>query len=543
MTDELEKKEGEASIIKWIEVNKIKNEKNVPISFERHPFLIDIYNDFDPIQVCVKSSQIGFSTEAILKTFFLGKTKKYNVIHTLPTVDFSNDFVKSKVDPIITANSEVFAINRKTDSARHKETGLAHFFYRGTFTEKEAITISADVLINDEYDRSDMKTCETFESRLDFSDYKAIWRFSNPSIPDWGIDALFKTTKQFHWFIKCSHCGKWQYMIYPDSLDFINDIFICVSCHKEITDEDRINGMWVPKYRDRSVSGYWISQLFCVWHTAKAIIYKSKNQIKDIFYNFTLGLPYIGSDVAVRREHVIRCLKNRLPSTEIPRVMGIDQGKVFYVAIGSPGELHDLLTLKSWKEVSDLITRYDPLICVIDGLPETEEVKTLQKKFGASKVFPAFYKDTPTDVRTVRWERQTKDKRVSAVYMDRFRTLDTTIRKIYDGSYEILMHAESVTLRLFIDHIETMYMKTATNKSGQQYNIWDSSTGQDHFVHAINYMNAAGSRLEHMKNAKAEVDEKNRPYANFETPEERLKRKDAEYSGSAGMPDYLRNWH
>ena len=536
MTKELNKKVAERNILKWIVENEIKNEKGEPISFDRHPFLIQIYNDMSKEQIALKSSQVGFSTAAILKSFFLAKTKSMSVIHTLPTADFADDFVKSKVDPIIYANPNAFEINKKKDSLRQKEIGVAHLFYRGTFTANEAISISADLLISDEYDRSDLKIVSAFESRLDFSKYRYIWKFSNPSIPGYGIDLQWQNTKQYHWFIKCPHCGFWQYMVFPDSIDFVNQRFCCIKCKKEIDDETRINGNWIARYRNRDVNGYWISQLFCVWHSAKDIIKKYYDQNRDVFYNFTIGIPYQGSDVSIRKEHVLRCLTGRL-WTDKTKVIGIDQGGTFYAAIGGLDGLDRLKTLGSWDEVDNLIGVENPNIVIIDGMPEVSKVKELQEKYGF--VFPCYYKEVPDNVSFASWVMRKKDREVSVVYVDRFKSLNDLLISIYNGDFPIYMDANDPMLDLFVRHLESMYRCESTNKVGQNFYTWKSSNQVDHFVHAVNYMLVGVKRIKTMVSINQEEDdEEKRPYEEFETPEERLERYDKEYLKD-DIPDYL----
>jgi len=538
LSAELERKNVEDSIIKWIDVNDIKNEKFQPITFDKHPFLVDIYLDFSTNQVQVKCAQVGLSTSAILKELYLAKNNNYNTIHTLPTADFSNEFVKSKVDPIIKANNRVFNVTKKTDSARHKELGIAHLFYRGTFTETEGISISSDVLVNDEYDRSNLSVIDTFTSRLDYSDYKRIWKFSNPTIPEFGIDALYKGSKQYHWFIKCSHCGEWQFMVWPDSIDFKMRIFVCVKCKKEITDEDRLNGQWIAKYKNRETNGYWLSQLFCVWHNAAKIINDYQTKKRDVFFNFTLGMPYEGSDVNVKSEHIMRCLSSNIAKPGV-KAMGIDQGSIFYIVCGGVSGIERIYTVNNWDAVREEILKFSPDICVIDGLPETNKVKDLQKEFGENRIYPAFYKDKPEDPRTVRWERRTTDKSATAVYIDRFRSIDNLISKIVANKITIFTEINNPNVEILIKHFESLYRTEETNRVGQTFYVWKSSSRQDHFVHAMNYWVVALDRIYHLDRLDSELDENKRPYRQWETPEERLERLDDEYMNQ-DYPEYLK---
>jgi hypothetical protein len=332
-------------------------------------------------------------------------------------------------------------------------------------------------------------------------------------------------------------------MTWPDSVDFKKEVFCCVKCKGEITDEDRVNGLWVAKYSKRETNGYWLSQMFCIWHSAKEIIAKEKKYKRDVFYNFTLGLAYEGSDVNVKKQHIYRCLSNNPPIADTPLTMGIDQGATFYITVGGVDGIHRMYIVDSWDKVETEIARYNPEICVIDGLPETNQVKKLQKKFGNTRVFPAFYKDKPDDPRTVRWERQTTDRRTSAVYIDRFRSIDDLVHQIYKGEIVIRMTEGNPNIHLVIKHFESIYRTEDTNKTGQTFYVWKSSNKQDHFVHSMNYWLVAMERISHLKKMNIEDGEDKRPHSNYETPDERLERLDREYFQATGdMPEYLESY-
>jgi hypothetical protein len=69
------------SIHAWIIKNQLKNEKGDPLTFSDHPFLFDIYRDFSPLQVGMKAAQVGYSTLANIKPFFLMEKRKMDVIY------------------------------------------------------------------------------------------------------------------------------------------------------------------------------------------------------------------------------------------------------------------------------------------------------------------------------------------------------------------------------------------------------------------------------------------------------------------------------
>ncbi len=222
------------SAIAWILKNNLVNENGSLIEFIDHSFLIDPYLDNTPRQVIKKAAQIGWSTLAILRSFHLARFAGANIIHTFPSRSMSKDFVVPKVDPLIQRNPIIRSIVG-VDSVFLKQIGDRFVYYRGSYENTEAISISAHILINDEYDRSNQNVLKTYRSRLDDAkrDRPELgweWQFSNPSIPGHGVDVLWQKSDQKHWFVKCPHCNRDWYMRFPDNVDFKRKIRMCDKC-------------------------------------------------------------------------------------------------------------------------------------------------------------------------------------------------------------------------------------------------------------------------------------------------------------------------
>src|SRR3990167_427295 len=197
--------------VAWILNNGIVNENGNLIEFKDHSFLVEPYSDNSPKQAVRKCSQIGWSTLAILRSFHLAFYAGANIIHTFPSRNISKDFVVPKVNPLI-ARNKVLRDMIGVDSVALKQVGDRYIYYRGSFEQTEAISISAHILINDEYDRSNQQVLKTYRSRLDDAKRERPelgweWAFSNPSIPGYGVDALWVKSDQKHWFVKCRYCS------------------------------------------------------------------------------------------------------------------------------------------------------------------------------------------------------------------------------------------------------------------------------------------------------------------------------------------------
>jgi phage terminase large subunit GpA-like protein len=170
--------------------------------------LIDPVSDLHPDQVYLKSAQVGMSVAKILKTMWLAGHRGMNVGYVLPSQNIVKDFVAPKVDPLIVSNPEIARLVSK-DAVSLKQVGDRFVYFRGAFSEREAIAISLDVLVLDELDRMpDMSVVNTYDSRLQASEYGWRWRLSNPSVPNYGVHELYLNSDQRHWFIKCSHCNQ-----------------------------------------------------------------------------------------------------------------------------------------------------------------------------------------------------------------------------------------------------------------------------------------------------------------------------------------------
>jgi hypothetical protein len=138
----------------WAKDNKIKNEKGDVLEFTDHRFLADIYDDYTPIQVALKASQVGFSTMAIVKSFHAACYRGYNQIYTLPTSGDVLNFVPPKVNPLIIHNPVFQNLVKDKDTIYQKQVGDRFIYYRGTFSSKSekekmeggtGIMISSDI--------------------------------------------------------------------------------------------------------------------------------------------------------------------------------------------------------------------------------------------------------------------------------------------------------------------------------------------------------------------------------------------------------------
>ncbi len=474
--------------------NKVVNENGLPITFRRHKFLIKPYMDNSPYQVIKKCGQIGWSTLAIIRSFHLANYLKANVIYTLPSKGIIKDFVTPKVDPLISSNPALKSMIGYTDSLGLKSVGDRFVYFRSSWDEASGIAISADILISDELDRSNPKSIRTYKTRLDASklnrpDLGWHWKFSNPTIPGYGVDEDWQKSDQKRWFVKCEHCNHYQVLSFPDNIDLENECYICSKCKKPISDETRVNGQWIPTFLGRNISGYHITQLMASWIPASKIIEDSQGD-QSVFHNFTLGLPYVSKDQTITRDSLVKCLSpDTNPQTDV--AIGVDNGIIKHYVVGNKYGIFKIGKTESWQEIENLRNRYNAIM-VIDANPYPTPVRKLVEKY-RGKVFMQYYEEDKKQVGTIRWGERQEDYGV--VKSDRTRIIDNVVADI--NLQEILYNLSQTDLENeeYINHWTAMYRTVIKDAKGMERAVWMTQESKpDHYAHATVYQQIAQTR-------------------------------------------------
>lgn len=357
------------SIHAFLDSYGIKTDTGRLLDFYSHPFMWDIYKDLSPRQVIMKAAQVTMSTCATLKALWICRNEKIDLIYTLPTESDRNTFVGSKVNRIIAQNPILQEWIKDKDSIEQKQVGDNFVHFRGTWTQRAAIMVPSDLNIYDEIDSSKQDIIEQYATRLQHSKKKWQWYFSHPSAPDFGVDRYWQKSDQKHWFIKCGACEKEQYLDWPDSIDQEKGIYVCKSCHAEITDDMRRKGRWFAKYKDREYSGYWIPLLICPWVPAKEIVSYYKDKTEEYFYNKVLGKPFVGADNKLTWEKFAQNLtgESRTPSKDTQVILGIDTGLKLDFVLGDLKGIFFTGTASDYDEFDEYMERWPKAIAIVDA--------------------------------------------------------------------------------------------------------------------------------------------------------------------------------
>jgi hypothetical protein len=470
------------STLAWVYLNSFVNENQQPIEFKDHLFMIAIYADEHPDIVCKKSAQVGFSVYAILKSIHDAKSG-WNVIYALPTNNVVNDFVKPKVNPLINSNPKIAAMVSE-DSVSLKKVGDRFIFFKGGFSDREAISITGDILVIDEYDRMpSIQVVNTFDSRLQASKNPKRRRFSNPSSVGAGVDALFNDSDQMHWFVNCHHCGHSIYIDFERDLlpvgdtmvpthyvDQTKEIFACGQCRLELSDNDRRNGEWRAKYPGRKRRGYWISQMMAPWVTARRILEQKDESGIEFFYNFVLGKAYTPSDLIVNRDTIMRATAPGMVEKR-DVAMGLDTNMPMTYTLMTHDGIFDFGKTDSWDEVERLKLMYKAVL-VMDPNPAPTKPTEMVRKYPGS-AFLCYFKQDTKNLGIIQYGTGVN---ASVVYADRTKILDLIANEKIEQ--KTLYRKQLHELEKVIDEWENIYRTTEEKEDGRTRSVWIKKEGK-----------------------------------------------------------------
>lgn len=482
------------SIHAWLTFEHIKTETGQELDFYSHRYLHDVYSDESPFLCCIKAGQIGFSTMAILKTIWLTRNRRFDVGYILPTVEMVQKFVGSKVNRIAQQNPSIRDLMKDKDSISQKQIGENYIFYLGAMTDRSAVMLSLDMLVADEYDKAPQEILEIYDSRLQHSKHGYKWVFSNPTIPDFGVDRYWAMSDKKVWHVK-HHCGA----IYPldeSCIDYEAEIYRCPSCHEEIEDECRRMGEWVAT-ADGKWSGYWIPLWIAPHMSAEKIAEYKRTKSKEYFYNFVAGLPYINTNDMLSQKILESNLLSEVNAQEGRTIIGLDTGHNLHYTLANKDGIffHGYCESVAENEAGKRLPNYDPYdeiekllknmprsILISDQGGDLIGIRKLQAKY-PGRVYLCWFTKETKDHELYRWVDEEKGVAVCKVLVDRNRAAQLFVDELKEGRCPFYGTLED--WQPWFDHALNIYrVKEIQGEEGDpQYN-WRyvyKRKGPDHF--------------------------------------------------------------
>lgn len=467
------------SILQWITEQGIVNEKGEPFDFYDRPWLLDILCDWTPQLVLTACAQVGKSVTFSVKSLFAIKYLHFNAIYTMSSDSDVNEFVSSKFNKIVQANIHEFE-GMQTDNVERKEFNDRFIFFKGTNSKTAAISTTADLLIHDEISRSDQGAIETYKSRTKASQYKGRWMFSNPGGERDELDQAWMKSDQKEWTIMCPHCENEHFLSWPESIDMDKKCYVCRECKKPIDDDVRRSGKWLAQQPGSKISGYHISHLMCPWISVEEIIDDSEGD-PGYFNNFVLGKSYSPGDLSVSKTTILD-LWTPKDLDDGERFMGIDVGNIKHYVIRTKKGLIKVGRFTAWSELDDLIAFWKIKSGVIDAMPDTTGSRYFVEKYPFMQM--SYFMENSNNPQTIVWWGEGDKKGI--VYSFRDRILDQLLTNMVEAKWLIGLVTDK-EFQLYIKHYETLRREKVVNNKGIERYVWESTTGEDHFVFADLY--------------------------------------------------------
>ncbi len=454
------------------------------------------YDDMSPLQVVLKPPQIGATVAQLIKTMRCAKKEGWDIIYTLPTQSDVNDMAGGKINRIVAQNPVLLDWVKDHDTVEQKAIGKNIIYYRGTFSNKQAMMVSSDLNVHDEVDASAPDVITQYETRLQAKADGRRWYFSHPSNAGMGVDIYWQQSDKKEWFITCDKCNTEQQLKWPENIDLHSKQYVCQSCHMKLTAKVRQSGIWKPTSKG-IFSGYHISQLMCPWITAEKIITDFETKDKQYFFNYVLGLPFAGSDDKISPETVLKnCVPQVNEQTE-PVIIGVDTGlPIHYLMLNKDGVFNygkckePSAGYDPYDTIESFLKRWKKSIVVADQGGDLIGIRKLQAKY-PGRVFLCYYRQDKTSKEMINWG---KDSDFGIVTVDRNRMIQMIVEQLKDIGRMRLCGSTDDFAEL-ASHFGNIYREFVTSTSNigkddptlyKNKFVWKRS-GPDHFVHTLLY--------------------------------------------------------
>lgn len=472
------------SVHAWIQNNQIRTEAGEPLDFHKYKFMFDVYADRSHLICCMKCAQIGFTTYQILKTAHECKNERLDIVYVLPTSDDVKRFSGGKTNKMIMHNAVLQSWTKDKDSVEQKQFGANTIYYQGSWSTSAALSFTAQKLVVDEYDRCKQDIVEMYHSRLQSTSNPRKAFFSNPSIPDFGIDKIYKQSDMKKWHITHA-CGK-TYVMDENCVNYETEQYVCPHCDGLITDDERINGQWIATAVGEW-SGYWIPLWIAPWMPASKIAEFKRDKTAEFFANFVAGLPYVGGGNKVSAQTIINCISKNTNEMADRIIIGVDTGLPIHYVLANKkgyffyGKCSDPLTgADPYKELEALLIRFPNSVLVADQGGDLIGIRKLKAAY-PGRVFLVWYRADRKTQEIIKWG---EGEKYGEVVVDRNRAIQMFIDEMLDK--RVVFNGTTEDWQDYIVHWLNMYRMWDENALGVKEFKWERQ-GPDHWCHATIY--------------------------------------------------------
>lgn len=491
-------------------------------SFAGHEYQRKILEDPSQNIVILKSAQIGISEmSARMATARAVLVNGFSTIYTLPAASAAQNFMKTRIDPIIDSSPYLRElVSKDVDNSSVKRFGDSYIYLKGAQVDRQAISVPADMIVMDEVDNSNQDVLTLFESRLIHSAYALTVKLSTPTIPGYGIDLAYKQSRRHLNLCKCTHCNEWFYPDYYEhvrvpgfndklenitkrhfavpTFDWRSAYVACPKCAKpaNLLPEHR---EWVIENPDENfpAAGYRVSPFDCPTIIKPSSLVKASTDFtrKQDFVNQRLGSAMEDSETSLSITELDSCLISEYPGGGFSYVYGLDMGMTCWMTIAAVLPDNTLIIVKVipvplfsvLEDVPVLVRQYKCRMGVVDHGPYTETVYRLQQVL--TNLFAGLYQTNgmkSVELFKVRDQEEDKEKgkeTLRQVSIARDKGFDLIMMMFRSG------HILKVSCEhddLWKDHV-TDQKRLREFRNEELVFTWKKATGEDHMHHSLLY--------------------------------------------------------
>ncbi|AEW47019.1 terminase large subunit [Bacillus phage BCP78] len=490
------------------------------------PWQVQMINDTHPNKAVIKSRQLGLSEVGVGEMLWFADLYSYagvKCLYTFPTNRQMKDFVSTRINPLLEQGYYATISDPKIDSLEKKKIRNSFMLFRSSSKGAAVEGVDIDYLSLDEYDRVNASAEISAMESMSSSQFGVLRRWSTPTVPNYGIHALYDQSDQCVYMHKCDHCGYRQQMDYEKNIECMDETgvdvlaktvkdgtfrFVCQKCRKTL---DRwYNGEWVAAYPDRTLNnqgtrGYLITQMNAVWFTADKLKRKElEAKSKQHFYNYVLGYPFQDVALAVQRPDV---MDNRRSYLEKPLMdrgdyrfisVGIDWGNRHWVTVRGfrDNGMIDIIRIFSverargvanieadLESIINQLIPYSPDIICADIGDSGNYVDKLIQFFGVGRVYGVKVNPNPRSNGQIQpsWSEGQSKVTVDKLTQNKKHISDMKMKRL--GFYNTI----DQDLELYLQHwINVIIRDEEDEKTGEVYQII-TDRGDDHYAQSSVY--------------------------------------------------------
>lgn len=488
-------------------------------TFKYHPWLRGMHDSEAEMNVGQKSAQMGYTETALNITFYSIDVKRMDVLYVLPakTPDAS-DFSAARFDPALEASPHLSNLFSDVKNIGHKRAGSANLYVRGSRSRSGLKSIPTGLILLDEVDEMTQANIPLALERAAGQLEKMVWAISTPTLPEFGINAMYLASSQEKFMFSCPKCSRITELVFPDCLvvtadepfhsDIKNSHLVCKECNNRLEHETKHewlkDGFWVESYKNRDARGFYINQLYSStvkpYEIAQSYLKAQYDPSEDQeFHNSKMGVPRVVEGARVTDTDINECIgghKTKIAANSNKIVtLGIDVGKYLHYHLDewTEGEWigDDINTLSTPKtldfgkvlDIADLeriMTEYNVTYAVIDQNPERRMALSFANRFYGHVSCCVYAQGINGKVINIKEEELT-------VNVDRTSWLDLTL-----GRYK----KQTIILPINLDYEYRQQIKAPIrvyrkDKDGNPVGFYENANKDDHYAHARNYSEIA----------------------------------------------------